>query len=51
MEQLIVNDYRKLVCDGKMIDQSSQKAMNYILKENKKDYQAHFLKRVKRKYD
>ena len=51
MEQLIVNDYRKLVCDGKMSDQSSQKAMNYILKENKKDYQAHFLKRVKRKYD
>ena len=51
MEQLIVNDYKKLVCDGKMIDESSQKAMNYILKPNKKDYQAHFLKRVKRKHD
>ena len=48
LENLICKDYKKLICNGIPVDKSFEEKFNFVKKE-KKDYQEHFLKRIRRK--
>ena len=48
LENLICKDYKKLICNGIPVDKSLDEKFNFVKKE-KKDYQEHFLKRIRRK--